>query len=220
MDSYAQHLQGESAKPGWFHKAPYYLNPLSLKSFDTASVRQLVLKTNSFWHMISPMRQASINVSLQEKVKFMSAKKLTDISAISLQPPSKVVPRELNVQGEFGDISLEDEQALWHNPDLIPNPLKAKVVTHVWLAKLDEEKRKNILAKVSATDLARCWVGPEEVLIKLKECIAEKKWNLVVGYLKSVKPSRKHPAFVRMSQEAVQYYLQEVNSADELSKAS
>jgi hypothetical protein len=110
-------------------------------------------------------------------------------------------PRQIEAATNWGRVTEADEETLFHNPDLIPEPMQSSVASLVWLARKDSPEIKKALEKYDARSLASAWVGPSEVLAKLEQNLPEKKAKLLQTYRERTTPSRQSPVFQALVKE-------------------
>jgi hypothetical protein len=210
MAEYVNFLRAQVPVAGDDHNHPYYLRPLKLKDCDQKDLADFVQKEKGVWQLLSPLRQAGLELPIKTKAQLAAVK----ASSQTTGPKVHSKPRVLDKLVEWGALSADDERLLFADPSFIPQVLWPGISTMVWVAKLPEEMRRSLLNGYSAAEVAQCWVGPEEVLAKLREAIPEKKWRIAEGYIATVKASRHSPAFQRLSREAATLLTSQTRVAD------
>lgn len=196
---YSFYFLNLSAEEQIYHEHPYYLDPTVLGHVSQPDLAKEVKKEFGFWHQLSPIRQAHLPMSFQEKLSAMQSKPVKFESA-KLKPSSL---RTLVSKPVWGELTLQDEISLYNNPKMVPNALRSHVKSLVWLAQKDEKYVQHALSKYDARTLASVWVGPEEVLKKLEAQLPEKKLKLLETYRAKVQPSRSSEAYLKLVDEGL-----------------
>jgi hypothetical protein len=218
MREYSLQIQFSFGTSAHFHTHPYYLKPAPLRNLNNSEIEKVILQNHSAWASLSPLRKQAIHIPLEIKLSIINTQ---NPQSSKIQWPTLRSPeRHFDSSGDLGELSIEDDLALWQNSDLVPQPLRKKVSTLVWVALLAEEKRKALLSQYAAVDLASIWIAPPEALDKLKEVIPEKKLKLVESYLKTIKSSRSSEKFKQISNKAVDLLSEKHEVEDVTSKAS
>jgi hypothetical protein len=128
-----------------------------------------------------------------------------DRFARGLEKYTQEFAARLAYENELGDLSAQDEAALYSNPTLVPEPLKENIRSLIWLAQKDDESIQKTLAKFDARSLAAAWIGPEEVLRKLQNNLPEKKLKMLQTYLEKSAPDRNSPAYQSLVDEGLKH---------------
>lgn len=181
------------------HEHPFYISPISCAHLSMIDVDAAVSKDLSIWHKLSPMRQMCSTLPLKSKVKAVATKPAAAFS----WPSTPSTQRKLDSKVAFGQISSDDEAALFETPNLAPLELRGNIRSLVWLAQKDEAFIKSVLARFDARSLASAWVGPEVVLKKLEACVPEKKMKLLRMHLEREEPSRDSSVYDSLVQEGL-----------------
>ncbi len=198
---FAKYLVGVEPLADTLHDHPYYLDPLSLRNMNQSDLAQLIRDRRDLWNLLPPVRRELLELPLAEKLSLSvvksGAKQLDKFKEV------KSAFRQLPDQAGIGRVTVEDEMAIWNDPNLVPDPLKSTIVSMVWVARLPTAERAELLNNYSAADLARCWIGPEPVLAAALEALPEKKQKLLMGYHQTIAADRKAKIFQRLSSQAV-----------------
>lgn len=218
LRDYAVYIQEAEPQVLNFHKHPYYLSPLEIKNVNQKALIDATRNEPQIWKVLSPMRQLNLSIPLKIKIKMLNEKTEVLNTNIIKNISSELRPLSSNLN--FGDISIEDEISIWENEEFVSKELRPKISSLVWVAKLQESIRVELLSKYSAVELASCWVGPKEVLDILQSSVPEKKWKLVEGYLRKNSPSRNTSIMKHLSNAAVRALPESEGSENEISKAS
>jgi hypothetical protein len=139
-------------------------------------------------------------LGLDEKMKALQAP-APKTKTFSAQ--SKSALRALSARPSWGDISSEDELAIYNNPAMIPDPMKQHIRSLVWLAQKNKQHIQKILSKYDARELASAWVGPDELLKTLEGSLPEKKLKLLQTYKEKVNPSRQSEIYQLLVDEGL-----------------
>lgn len=189
---YVRYLASVDPIPAEFHLHPCYLRPIQIHHLSQSDLAHWVGQLPGVWNLVSPMRQATLPVSIIKKLEWAN---LT-VSTFEVKIPTKASPgRVLSGSSEFGELTLEDEEKIFENPEIVPMTLRKKVPSLVWLAIQDSEMRATTLQSYSAAELAQAWIGSKSILAKLEEALPEKKKKLLESYRQSVRPSRQSSVF-------------------------
>ncbi len=179
------------------HEHPYYLNPAKLLVVAQADLKTLVEKTPAMWLKLSPLRQQKLEIGLTKKMASATGKLVSTSMKIEAKPsPARILP----VSADFGDPSIEDEVSLFNNPDVVPEELRPRVRSLVWLALRDDALIAEALAGFDARSLAQAWIGPAEVLARLEKCVNPSKLEILKEYALKQEPSRRSPQFTQLVQ--------------------
>lgn len=180
------------------HEHPFYLDPTPLSAVSQEDLADAVRAQPSLWHRLSPLRQQNLPLSLEEKLKAMQS-----VPAKAAPPSKASAPRALQPKPAWGQLTVDDETAVFRNPDLIPAPLRPHVKSLVWLARKDQPSIQRALSKYDARALAAAWVGPDEVLKKLESALPEKKLKLLETYRERTPAARNSPVFLGLVDEGL-----------------
>jgi hypothetical protein len=194
---YLKYIQGLKKEMREDHTDPVYLEPLPIQQLSQEDLAKWVKSTPGSWHALSPMRQSTLTLSLQDRLKALSEPVKARASLTSI-PDKKSTKRSLAAVKRIGEISHDDEVAILANPALIPEPMRANMQSLVWLALKPLEDRQKILGEWSAEELATAWSAAPAVLEKLMEALPEKKKQLLNSYLTTTKPTRDSETFVSL----------------------
>lgn len=200
MKDYSSHFVQVPAKEMSFHEHPFYLNPISTAQVSMVDLNAALEKDLSLWPRLSPIRQAATAIGLEKKLQALEVKKPSSFDMKALPASSA---RKFKASISLGDLSIEDESALFRNPELAPAPLRKQLRSLVWLAHKDDETIRKTLARFDARSLASVWIGPDEVLKKLEQQIPEKKLKLLANYRQKENPSRQSSTFDALVEEGL-----------------
>lgn len=199
-DHYSKYLTYIEPLAENYHNHTTYLTPLQIQEVSQDDLAKWLRQNPGAWSLLSPIRQESCPVSIQEQINFMQ----TPANARNEYklPRVKSKKRPLTLKANFSDITIEDEKAIWENPSFVPENFRREIPTLVWLAKEPEQVRREILEPLNAQQIAQAWIGPKVVLDSLQVSISNKKWTLIESYLKTINPSRQSPSFQYLTQVA------------------
>lgn len=200
MKEYSLFFMDLAPREAAYHDHPAYLEPIGWHEVSEEDLAKMVRANGSLWHLISPLRQKHLPLSLEEKLKALRSE---PSKSRPQTPTAKSRVRTLESKPTWGDLSLEDEKAVFEQPDIVPVPLRAHIKSLVWLAHKESSVVEKILARYDARALASAWVGPEEVLSKLESVLPEKKLKLLKTYTSKVSPSRQSQAYLALVEEGV-----------------
>ncbi len=184
-----------------YHEHPYYLEPLGLLYTSQEDLSDEVKKDFSLWHFLSPMRQQTLPLSLEERLKAMQTK--PDGKKPKLSEKKQSPLRTLETKLSWGELSTDDEKTLFSHPDMVPVSMRENIHSLVWLAQKDEAFIQKALSRYDARSLASAWVGPEEVLIKLQAQLPEKKLKLLLTYKEKLTPTRNSAIYMSLVAEGL-----------------
>ncbi|MBS1970341.1 MAG: hypothetical protein JSU04_08530 [Bdellovibrionales bacterium] len=182
-----------------YHEHPFYMDPQSLLWTSQEDLSAQIRKDFSLWHFVSPMRQQNLPLSLEERLQAVQTKPEGKKSSFDSkqQSPHRVLETKLS----WGEISSEDEAALYSHPEMVPVSLRENIQTLVWLAQKDDAFIQKTLSRYDARSLASAWVGPEAVLKKLEAQLPEKKLKLLLNYREKTAPSRHSDVYASLVAE-------------------
>jgi hypothetical protein len=182
-----------------YHEHPYYLDPMGLLWISQEDLSAQVRLNYSHWHFLSPMRQQNLPLTLEERLTAVQTKPDTRKPNFESRPPSEL--RVLEAKLSWGELSSEDESALFNHPEMVPAAMRNNIHSLVWLAQKDDTFIQKALAKYDARTLAAAWVGPDGVLKKLEAQLPEKKLKLLLNYKEKMIPSRHTEAYMSLVAE-------------------
>ena len=201
VSNYISCITQVEKQPANFHEHPYYLSPLPLADVSQENLGPWIQKNPEFWHSLSPLRKAKIEIPILEKIKIQNTPGSDQTPKFTL-PKSK--KRDMIEPLNFGLITEQDELAIYEDSEKVPQTLRKAIPSLVWVALLEAKDRKEILSRLNAQELAEAWIGPEKILTRLEESIDAKKLQLMKSYLKRTSPSRTSPALAFLVQTAVE----------------
>lgn len=179
------------ATPMSYHEHPYYMEPSALHQVSQKDLSDSVKKDIGLWHEISPMRKENMKLGFDEKLKAIQSKPSTSGFTAKVKSPL----RALSATPTWGELSFNDEAAIFNNPEMVPDTLRSHVKTLAWLALKSPEEIKAVLSQFDTRSLAEAWVGPEEVLKALEAHLPEKKLKLLLVYKEKSNPSRNNDVY-------------------------
>jgi hypothetical protein len=200
MQSYSAYLSEQEGKVFPFTDHAYYLRPAQLMLTSQEDLARVLHEQPSSWHKLSPLRQGDIDLSLEEKLRCMSQ------THESVEEPVHYpvsVLRSLVTKGNWGELSAQDEENLFRNPDLVPKIFRSQIKSLVWLGLLPENEIRAKLEKWDARTLATAWIGPQELLNRLEMSLPEKKRELLKNYHGKVSANRQSSAFNLLWEESL-----------------
>jgi hypothetical protein len=179
------------------HLHPVYLNPIAIHHLSQDDIGRWVEAFLPGFHLLSPMRQVKLPISLKTRLQCMSQAldSKHKVPAIPERPSTK---RVLHAVQKLGDLTHEDETTVLHNPAMVPNELRSQIRSLVWLALKPFEFRQKALAEFSSEEIASAWSGSPEVLARLSEALPEKKRLMLEGYLQSIEVNKKAYVYSRL----------------------
>ena len=184
------------------HLDPVYLEPLAIHNLSQEDLAKWVKTNPSAWQALSPIRQATLPLTLQERLKCISEPVKTRAQMVAM-PTTKSTKRTLATVKRFGELSFDDEMAILQSPSMIPETLKSSMRSLVWLALKPLEERQKALADWSAEELASAWVAAPAVLAKLSEALPEKKKQMLTSYLATTRAGRDSDVFKGLVEEGL-----------------
>jgi len=187
------------ARTASHHEHPYYMDPANLSQISQKDLTETVKKDIGLWHMISPMRKENMKMSFNEKLKATQSKPSTTGFTAKIKSPY----RTLSATPTWGELTINDETAIFNNPAMVPEALRKHVKTLAWLALKSPETIKATLAQFDTRSLAEAWVGPEEVLKTLETHLPEKKLKLLLVYKDKSNPSRNSDVYQLLVDEGL-----------------
>ena len=191
---YATYLSSIPEADGAWEQHPYYLNPLPIWNVSNEALAQQVQTSPGLLGMLPPMRMAALPMDSSEILSLrhtgsLSMKKIPDLSML---PAS--ASRELSGTVRIVSRNDEDDEKLLALSDVSLEDMR-QIVSLVWVTQIDDERVKNILKGLSATDIAAAWIGPDAVLRKLESGLPERKLKMVKSYAEKIRASRNSPAY-------------------------
>lgn len=184
-----------------YHEHPYYLEPLGLLYTSQEDLSEEIKKDFSLWHFLSPMRQQTMPLSLEDRLKAIQTK--PDGKKPKFSEKNQSRPRTLETKLSWGELSADDERTLFDHPDMVPISMRQNIQSLVWLAQKEDSFIQNALSRYDARSLASAWVGPEEVLSKLQAQLPEKKLKLLLTYKEKLTPTRNSPIYISLVAEGL-----------------
>ncbi len=192
LDQYIQFFSQLKENSNSWIEHSYYENPLSLNLTSQDYLLKQVQKNLTLWNTISPVRQKFLDLNLSEKVEANLAKRDdTNLKTVFPVSPFRQLERIYN----FGQISDEEENQIFNNPDAIPQHLRSSIKTLAWLSLKNEDFIKQQFLQLDAKDLALAWSGSELILNHLEQFVPESKLKLIKSYIKQSLPSKESDSF-------------------------
>jgi hypothetical protein len=193
--AYGRYLANLPEVDHGFHKDSYYLNPLPLSKFSNEDLRRTIGKSLELISHLSPIRMRNLKLSAIEKVKIVESKesdpkKLADLTATMKSSEPRRLPSSFTIEVQ----TIDDEKDLMAQSGL-SFQIKEQAVSWIWSKDVEDKKLEEIFKDYSAQDLALAWVGPDEILERLKTLVPEKKFGLMQSYMEKARPNRHSPVF-------------------------
>ncbi|MFP5518874.1 MAG: flagellar motor protein MotB [Bdellovibrionia bacterium] len=211
LNPYSSYISRLTPKWERYHTDGAYLNPIPNLMISNSDLKEMLRKQPKTWGVLSLMRKQSVSVSLQERVELT---KFKDPTFKPEWPTKESVSRNLPMQIEISSLTIEDEENLLTNPDILADDMKKQLPSLVWLALLEKSDREKILAKIPAQGLAEAWTAPQSVFEKILDCLPEKKRELVSEYAKQITPNRNSEWLREISAEAVKVLIDKKKSSE------
>ncbi|MBF0315979.1 MAG: hypothetical protein HQK50_08775 [Oligoflexia bacterium] len=165
-----------------FLEDAYFLNPYDEMFFLSPS------DTPKTWrNYVSKLRFDKMNISVEESLTLIDERPI---------PLPKSRPRILKIKPRIVINSLAEEESLLNN---LLEDQKLKLPSLYKLFILPHEKKREILSKYSAAELAEAWIAPQYILSDLEKLLPERKLYLMKALNKA--PSRESFIFQKMIQE-------------------
>lgn len=181
---------------------PAYLDPVALYNVSQTDLAEWLSENPEGWGHLSPLRQQYLSLSIEDRVRYM-AQNVSD--KFSIKTPSiKSVPRNIELKNQAFSLSLEDDEKLFDNPNIIPVEDRHKFPTLVWLALCEKQSIEQAMSGLTAREIASAWVGPKKVLNRLAAAIPEKKRNLVFEYSQKIQKSRNSNVFIHLFEQGLE----------------
>lgn len=199
MKDYSLYFVTVSPREMSYHEHPFYMDPQGMLWTSQEDLSAQIRKDFSLWHFVSPMRQQSLPLSLEERLQAVQTKPEGKKSAFDNKQHSP--QRVLETKLSWGELSSEDESALYEHPEMVPVSLRENIQSLVWLAQKEDAYIQRTLSRYDARSLASAWVGPEAVLKKLEAQLPEKKLKLLLNYREKTIPSRHSDAYASLVAE-------------------
>lgn len=170
-----------------YHSHVWYLNPNNFASgVDGADLAAFLRKNESAVHLLSPMRYEYLDLTLQERLKFLKVSSAVKVDTTKIKASAK---RKLPIRLNIKSVTPNDEKFIFENPAAVPHEGRNEIRSLVWLALSSIEYRKKILGDIDAKQLAEAWIGCDEVLNRLSEALNDKKKEMLHYYLKNSSPN-------------------------------
>jgi hypothetical protein len=201
---YANYLNQVDPVKDRFHRDPHYLNPQIYHHLSNERLLEWVKDHKSCWSELSLMRRQSLPLSLEERVGFAKTASLESSEVQWDSNPSEL--RHLPARLEISALSLQDEELLMKNPEMLPPSMRMQLPSMIWLALIPKEECEKILQKIPAQNLAEVLTGPEEALAKIKNALPEKKRLLLEDYSKKIRVNRNSPWLKSLSTSALEIF--------------
>lgn len=192
------------------HQHPYYLSPNPLLHLSNQDLEKIVNKNIKVWSMISPIRQKSMNMRLEQKIEILSMS--NEPISINWQNYQASQRRQINQNAYLFYLTFEEEDVVFNNLNLVPAAARESIHSLVWLAHCQDADISIILDQFDARSLAMAWVGHPQVLSKLLTCMPDKKQKLLLTYLEKVSSSRDNEIYKKLVQFGVQSLNKKIES--------
>lgn len=183
--------------------ARYLLLTRDFEKVDQKDLAEWVVANPAHYRRITPLRWDLLPLDLEERLKFME---VSDDSAEKSKAPKvgkSSSPRKLKEKLQIKKLTPADENFAWSNPSKVPAESRAELPSLIWLGLCPSEKIASVLGDLDARQLATAWVGPEEVLAKLKSTLAPKKQEMLEHFLKDGNPNRQSEIFKYLAEAGI-----------------
>lgn len=197
MKEYSNFFTQVSAEVFDLHKHPFYLQPVSCKHLSANDLLTQVKKDLSRWHQLSPIRQASIQLSLKEKIIAIGSPVKLNFAWENI---SASQPRSLKQVIAPIYLTLQEESEVLNNPKQVPEYLRNSMYSLCWLAMLPKDQLAKTLERFDARTLAEGWIGSENVLLKLQSVLPEKKVKALNSFKTRIVANKKSQAYLTLVQ--------------------
>lgn len=203
LKEYLKYLAEVAPEPGGYHQDPYYLSPLPLWHLNNDELVKEVKKNKDLFYQLPQCRTDNMLISAMEKIGLLKSKSISSsVHLADFKNKKASQPRKLKISIKLNIQSIDEERKL------LDGGLSFEIMESIpslgWLSTLSNEKIEAILKNFSAAELASAWIGPEEVLDKLKTCIAEKKFKLLNSYLEKITPNRSSRVFFLLHKSSIE----------------
>ena len=204
MKQYVETLNGREGKDlGYIHH-PYYLAPLTVNHLDNSSLTEMVKKYPSLVFKVSPLRTKHLSLSALDRVRLELA---AEGKEGERTPDFKEAP--VGKQRVFSQktpilVGSTDEESALVKLKGISLELKSRIPSLAWLLELSEPKRAQVLEMMTNEELAMAWVGPQDILEKLKKSLSVERRAELSVWLGRVRPDRTSSGFRKVHQLALE----------------
>lgn len=196
-------LQFPTENLNYHFDARYLLLSRDFENLNQNDLADWVMSNPSLYRRITPMRWDLLPLDLEKRLKFM------DISEDSSEKPKAIkiakasAPRKLKEKLQIKKLTPADENFAWSHPSKVPAEARRELPSLVWLGLCPPDKIESILSDLDARQLASAWVGPEEVLAKLKASLAPKKQEMLEHFLKDGAANRQSDTFKYLAEAGI-----------------
>jgi hypothetical protein len=128
------------------------------------------------------------------------------VELMRIQTEDLVLPEIRGVQSELRILKqairirfrdVEEENSVLKSGDFTEE-MKLKLPSLYRLNELPEESFQSVVAQLTVSEIARCWVGPDWLLNSIEARLPERKKVLLKDLQQKVSPNRDHPAFSKL----------------------
>lgn len=203
LRQYVENLTGKKESDLKLLDHPYYLAPLAVNHMDNHALTEMVKKHPGLLAKVSPMRSQHLALTAVDKVRL---ELVSDSKDGNLFPDPKTFPagkERMFPRNSMIVLSSVDEEATLVRMKGISNDLKSRIPSLAWLAELSDKKRTEILDSLTNEELAMAWVGPKEVLERLKNSLSVERRAELSVWLNRVTPNRESTGFKKLHAFAV-----------------
>lgn len=204
LSRYIETLTGKEGQDLGCLDHPYYLSPMAVNHLDNAALTEMVKKYPVLISRVSPLRAKNLNLTALDRVRLELAAEGKDGEKT---PDFKEVPmgkqRVFSRKAPITIASVEEESALVKLKG-ISFELKSRIPSLAWLLELPEQKRSQVLESLTNEELAMAWVGPQDVLEKLKKSLSVERRAELSTWLGRVRPNRKSMGFKKLYELSLQ----------------
>ena len=196
LPAYVEHIASLKPEDLQMEQDPAYLNPIDSKHINNDSLTGIVRLNPPLLRLVSLIRRQSLSLTITEQLNITKMDlTITREAANTLcSDANSSVARKFETRIRVREVNLAHEKELMVIRELNKHLLE-DLPTLVWATRLSDDALALILRSYSATDLATCWTGPNEVLSKILALLPEKKRVLVESYRTKTKPDRQSAVF-------------------------
>lgn len=185
----------EPANLGYHTDARYFMTANDFTTINQVDLAKWLKSHTEYASRLTPMRWDLLPISLEDRLKLSSLRQATTKKLAAAASVTKSALRELPISLEIDTLSAEDEAFIWKNHQTIPEQLRGSLKTLAWLALSSLDYRTKVLGDLDARQLAEAWVGPSEVLEKLREAVPAKKLEMMEHFRKETRADRNGAVF-------------------------
>lgn len=209
LEEYAKYISTLEEKNLGYEQDPYYLAPIPVFHINNRILTELIREYPALFGLISDLRKESLTLSLKERIIITEIDWGEDIEIPDFTKiePSPIRYIKNNTKLTISSIDEEIEVLEMEN---FPIELMEQIPTLAWLAFLDDNRISKIMQKFSARELAKAWIGPEEILERLLEILPGRKQDLLQSYKETIIPSRESYVFRTLHRESIKVFREDL----------